>query len=95
MNTAWPDERRQRYSEAAKARWAEPFYRANHGKSIQKSPCCPGCGEANIANFMLIKKVVAQTSIVVSAAKNNPFSVGTKNRYWIVRHPGRTSMELL
>jgi len=56
MRTAWTDERRQKYSEAAKARWADPFYRANHGKSIQKSPCCSVCGESNIANFYVDKK---------------------------------------
>jgi len=56
MNNLWSDERRKKYSDAAKARWADPFYRANHGKSIQKSPCCPACGETNIANFYVDKK---------------------------------------
>lgn len=55
MSTVWTDERRKAYSEMAKARWADPFYRANHGKTIQKPPQCPTCGEKDIANFYVDK----------------------------------------
>jgi transcription elongation factor Elf1 len=56
MINAWTDERRKKQSDAAKARWANPFYRENHGKSIQKPPCCPACGELNISQFYVDKK---------------------------------------
>lgn len=52
----WTDERRKTASEQAKARWADPEYRKNQGKAIQKPPCCPTCGETNIVNFYVDKK---------------------------------------
>ena len=42
---------RERYSLMAKARWADPVYKANQGKSIQKPPLCSGCGTTEIDKF--------------------------------------------
>ena len=52
----WTDEQKEKASERAKARWADPEYRKRQGKALQKPPCCPSCGEANIANFYVDKK---------------------------------------
>jgi len=47
----WTTEQRKLASEQAKARWRDPAYRAKTSLAIRKSPKCPTCGEANIANF--------------------------------------------
>lgn len=67
----WTDEQRKRASEQAKARWADPFYRANHGKSIQKPPLCPSCGETDISKFYLDKKGNRTNKICKTCHKKN------------------------
>lgn len=52
----WTDEEKRTLSEQAKARWANPDYRASQGKAIAKPPCCPKCGETDIAKFYVDKK---------------------------------------
>ena len=47
----WTNEQRKAASERAKARWANPDYQASQGKAIAKPPCCPQCGETDIAKF--------------------------------------------
>lgn len=47
----WTDEQRKAASERAKARWANPDYRRSQGGAISKPPCCPVCGESDIAKF--------------------------------------------
>lgn len=51
----WTNEQRKAASERAKARWANSDYRSSQGKAIAKPPCCPQCGEANIAKFYVDK----------------------------------------
>lgn len=52
----WTDEQRKAASERAKTRWADPFYRANQGKALQKSPKCSSCGETDIEKFYVDTK---------------------------------------
>ena len=47
----WNAEQRKVASEKAKARWADPKYRESQGAAIAKPPCCPSCGESDIAKF--------------------------------------------
>jgi len=47
----WTDDQRKAASERAKARWANPDYKSSQGKAISKPPCCPECGETDIAKF--------------------------------------------
>jgi hypothetical protein len=51
----WTDEQRKEASERAKARWADPEYKKKQGDSIKKPPCCPKCGETDIAKFYVDK----------------------------------------
>ena len=51
----WTDEQRKAASEKAKARWADPEYKRKQGDSIKKPPCCPKCGETDIAKFYVDK----------------------------------------
>ena len=39
-----------------KARWADPVYAARQSASLRKPPCCPNCGETDIANFYTDEK---------------------------------------
>lgn len=52
----WTTEEKRILSEQAKARWANPDYRASQGKAIAKPPCCPVCGEKDIVKFYVDKK---------------------------------------
>lgn len=52
----WTDEQRKAASERAKARWANPDYQVSQGNAIAKPPCCPKCGEADIAKFYVDKQ---------------------------------------
>jgi hypothetical protein len=56
VKTMWTDEQKEKASERAKARWADPEYRENQGKALQKPPKCPACGESDIANFYVDEK---------------------------------------
>lgn len=47
----WTSEQKMQASIRAKARWADPEYRVSQGDSIKKAPCCPTCGEKDIAKF--------------------------------------------
>jgi len=47
----WTDEQKKAASEKAKARWANPDYKRSQGRAIAKPPCCPTCGETDIAKF--------------------------------------------
>ena len=52
----WTDEQRKAASDRAKARWADPDYRKTQGKSIEKPPCCPSCGQTEITQFYTDKE---------------------------------------
>jgi hypothetical protein len=49
----WTDEQKKLASEKAKARWADPEYKKKQGDSVKKPPCCPKCGETEIAKFYI------------------------------------------
>ena len=51
----WTDEQKKEASERARARWADPEYKKKQGDSIKKPPCCPKCGETDIAKFYVDK----------------------------------------
>ena len=46
----------QNQSEIMKARWADPVLAKKQADSIRKAPCCPDCGESDIAKFYVDKK---------------------------------------
>ena len=52
----WTDEQKKLASEKAKARWANPEYKKSQGDAIKSPPCCPKCGETDIAKFYVDKK---------------------------------------
>lgn len=47
----WTTEQKKAASDRAKTRWANPDYKISQGQAIAKNPCCPNCGETNIAQF--------------------------------------------
>ncbi len=52
----WDDEQKKALSELAKARWADPEYKKKQSDLLKKPPCCPKCGETDIAKFYVDKK---------------------------------------
>jgi hypothetical protein len=52
----WTEEQKKAASERAKARWANPEYKKAQGNAIKSPPCCPKCGETDIAKFYVDKK---------------------------------------
>jgi len=52
----WTEEQRKAASERAKARWANPDYKISQGRAVAKPPCCPKCGESDIAKFYVDKQ---------------------------------------
>jgi hypothetical protein len=52
----WTEEKRKAASDKAKARWANPEYKKKQGDSVKKPPCCPKCGETDIAKFYVDEK---------------------------------------
>jgi len=71
MSVVWTSEMRDRYSQMAKARWSDPFYRANHGKSIQKPPSCTHCGETDINKYYVDKDGKRTSSYCKECHKQN------------------------
>jgi hypothetical protein len=51
----WSPEAKAAASIRAKARWADGEKRKFWGDSIKKPPCCPDCGETDIAKFYVDK----------------------------------------
>ncbi len=47
----WSPEAKAAASARAKARWANGEQKKFWGESIKKPPCCPDCGETDIAKF--------------------------------------------
>ena len=51
----WSSEAKAAASARAKARWADGEQKKFWGDSIKKPPCCPDCGETDIAKFYVDK----------------------------------------
>jgi hypothetical protein len=47
---------RRALSEKAKARWANPEFKKTQSEAIKSPPCCPKCGENDLAKFYVDKK---------------------------------------
>ena len=73
----WTDEQKKLASEKAKARWANPEYKKSQGDAIKSPPCCPKCGETDIAKFYVDKKVAEVIKFAASATKKDVWSGGT------------------
>lgn len=59
----WTDEQKRLASKKAKARWADPEYRKKTSEAIKKPPCCPVCGEKDIAKFYVDKNGHRSTKV--------------------------------
>jgi hypothetical protein len=84
----WTDEQKKLASLKAKARWADPEYRKKTSEAIKKPPCCPVCGEKDIAKFYVDKNGHRSTK-VCSECHKIQCKERWHNRSWMDRWASR------
>ena len=84
----WTDEQRKAASERAKARWANPDYRASQGAAISKPANCPTCGESDLKNFY-VNKLGQRTNSVCKTCHKKACNERWHSRSWVDRWSSR------
>jgi hypothetical protein len=84
----WTSEARAAASARAKARWADGEQRKFWGDSIKKPPCCPSCGETDIARFYVDAKG-GRTTKVCKACHKEACKERWHARDWLDRWASR------